>query len=234
MQYLIDPTQTEFTTVITKVAGDRVQFADSIIYPGGGGQPLDVATVTQNSHSMAVLAATADGWYQLAGMPVRGAATQHVDWPSRHRNMRYHTFLHLIASIAARSGAHVGSNQILPDHARIELQWPDADAASAFSEEALNAALHAAIAAQAAVTARVVARAAIADESQAVRTLVSLIPASVSTVRLVRIAGFDEEACAGTHVANTADLPAFSLKMRKKGACKRRLKITLAEPQAGA
>lgn len=71
-------------------------------------------------------------------------------------------------------------------------------------------------------------RNASANESEHVRTLVSLIPASVTEVRLVKIAGFDEEACAGTHVQNTGDIPeAITLEWHRKGAKKRRIKVML-------
>ncbi|WP_243682014.1 hypothetical protein [Lacticaseibacillus manihotivorans] len=55
-----------------------------------------------------------------------------------------------------------------------------------------------------------------------------MIPEAVTEVRLVKIAGFDEEACAGTHVQNTAEIPEpITFEWHRKGAKKRRIKVML-------
>lgn len=230
MQYLIDPTKTEFLANIVSLEGNQVQFADTIIYPGGGGQPQDDAWLTQGDQRFEILAVTADNTYELdhAIIDTHMPIIQHIDGHQREQNSRYHTLLHLIAAIAAKAGAKVSSNQIEADHARIELQFQTGEQADAFTEAQLASAVHDAIQAQAPVSARLVQRSALADESEHVRTLVSLIPESVTAVRLVKIAGFDEEACAGTHVANTAEIPEpVSFEWHRKGAKKRRIKVTL-------
>ncbi|WP_125711020.1 alanyl-tRNA editing protein [Lacticaseibacillus porcinae] len=230
MQYLTDPKQTEFQADVVSLEGDKVQFADTIIYPGGGGQPQDFAWLTQGKQRFEILAITADNTYELdhaiidADIPI----IQHIDARQREQNSRYHTLLHLIAAIASNAGARVSSNQIEADHARIELQFDTGEQAEAFTEAQLASAVHRAIQAQAPVSARLVQRSALDDESEHVRTLVSLIPVTVSTVRLVQIAGFDEEACAGTHVENTAEIPEpVNFEWHRKGAKKRRIKVTL-------
>lgn len=231
-QYLIDPHQTELTTTITAQDGPRVSFAATIIYPGGGGQPLDDATVTQDGTEYQVLMAKRTGatiTYTLnqtlaSNQPV----VQRISGTARARNMRYHTLLHLIAGLAANEcGCVVTSNQILPDHARIELQFPSHDAKAAFNLAAFQATVTIAITAAHPVTARIIARDAIADESSEVRTIVSLIPEDVTSIRLVKIADVDEEACAGTHVDNTAQIGKTQLTSKSKGPLKIRIKAEL-------
>lgn len=234
-QYLIDAHQTQLQTHVTSSDGAKVTFAATIIYPGGGGQPLDTAVILQDNHRYQVLAAecdttgihyTLDALLADPHLPV----TQVVDAAVRERNTRYHTLLHLIAGLAAREhGCVVTSNQILSDHARIELQFPSHEAKLAFDLPIFTAAVTKAIAEDHRVSARVVNRDAIADEKEEVRTLVSLIPAAVQEVRLVRIAGVDEEACAGTHVASTAEIGAISLQSKSKGPLKLLLQVELQD-----
>lgn len=230
MQYLVDPKQTEFQSAIKHLDGNQVQFADTIIYPGGGGQPQDHAWLTQGDHRFNIQNIDNTNTYTL-DHPITDRLTpvvQHIDGAQRQQNCQYHTLLHLIAAIASKAGAKVSSNQIAQDHARIELQFESAALAVAFTQEQLAAAVHEAIQAQAEVSARLVQRDAMADESEHVRTLVSLIPESVTAVRLVKIAGFDEEACAGTHVQNTAEIPEpITFEWHRKGAKKRRIKVML-------
>lgn len=232
MQYQIEPKLAEFTSPIVEQNGNTVRFEDTIIYPGGGGQPQDVAWLTQGDQRFEVIASTPDGTLTLDQPLVAGDAPvmQHIDRAIRQQNCEYHTLLHLIAAIASLAGAKVSSNQITADHARIELQFETAETATQFTEADLTAAIHQAIQANASVSARYVNRAALADESEHVRTLVSLIPVAVTAVRLVKIAGFDEEACAGTHVQSTGEIPEpITLEMHRKGAKKRRLKVFLPD-----
>jgi alanyl-tRNA synthetase/misacylated tRNA(Ala) deacylase len=61
-----------------------------------------------------------------------------------------------------------------------------------------------------------------------IKTIVNLLPASLSEVRIVQIHNIDEQACGGTHVNNTTEIGDFSIvKIQNKGALKRRIKIQL-------
>jgi Ser-tRNA(Ala) deacylase AlaX len=235
-QYLIDPQQTQLQTTVTHNEATNVQFAATIIYPGGGGQPLDAAVIVQGNRRYQVLAAerTATGIRYTLDQPLTDPqfpVTQIIDGTVRARNTRYHTLLHLIAGLAAREyGCVVTSNQILNDHARIELQFPTHEAKLAFPLAEFAATVSAAIAADHSVSARIVDRGALQNEQEEVRTLVSLIPVAVKQVRLVKIAGVDEEACAGTHVASTGQIGAITLKAKSKGPLKLRLQAVLTDP----
>ncbi|MCH4171554.1 MAG: alanyl-tRNA editing protein [Lactobacillus sp.] len=230
--YLTDANQKQLTTTVVQAQDNQVIFAESIIYPGGGGQPLDKAEIRQGDQTFQVLAAQQQGndiVYTLDNpLNPQEPVLQVIDWPQRYQNMRYHTLLHLIASTAAKLvPCRVASNQIMADHARIELQFPSPAAKAGFDITQLANAIQTEIAAGHAVSWRSVARDKIADETKEVRTLVSLIPATVTQVRLVAIAGIDEEACAGTHVANTAEIPqTISFSVKNKGAKKVRIKVT--------
>ncbi|WP_125572250.1 alanyl-tRNA editing protein [Lacticaseibacillus songhuajiangensis] len=234
-QYLIDPQQTQLQTTVISSTATTVQFAATIIYPGGGGQPLDSAVIVQGNHRYQVLAAerTATGIRYTLDRPLAEPSlpvTQIIAGAVRTRNTRYHTLLHLIAGLAAREyGCVVTSNQILSDHARIELQFPTHAAKLAFPLADFTATVSAAITANHSVSARIVDRDALQNEQEEVRTLVSLIPAAVNQVRLVKITGVDEEACAGTHVASTRQIGAITLKAKSKGPLKLRLQAVLTD-----
>lgn len=223
------------TTTIAEQNGNEVVFEETIIYPGGGGQPLDVAEVEQNDKTFKVLGARREGekiFYTLAGeLDKTQPVTQKLAWGQRFQNMRYHTLLHLIAGIAANENdSQVTSNEILVDHARIELQFPSPEAKQAFNLEDFSRRVSSEIEASHAIKTKNIDRSQVADENEEVRTLVSLIPAFVTNIRLVEIEGVDSEACAGTHVRNTNEIKTdFVITSKSKGPRKLRLKVELKD-----
>jgi len=64
------------------------------------------------------------------------------------------------------------------------------------------------------------------NEMDLIRTKVSLIPPSVTELRVVDIVGLDRQADGGTHVANTADIGTIRLrKTESKGKGNKRVRL---------
>ena len=63
------------------------------------------------------------------------------------------------------------------------------------------------------------------------RTLEAEPPVVDGRVRIVEIAGFDAQACGGTHVPTTAALGRFTItRTENKGRINKRLYVTLTQP----
>lgn len=233
--YLTEPYQKTMTAQIVSQTGNEVEFDRTIIYPGGGGQPMDQAKILQNGQEIAVLGATMTGAtirYQLAQpLDATQPVQQQINWTSRYANMRYHTLLHFLAGTLFREvQVKVTSNQILADHARLEVQFQTPAQKAAFDQAAFEVLFQQLLQQPHAVTTQSVSRADLAQHPDDIKTAVNLVPASVQNIRLVTIAAVDTEACAGTHVANTAEIGELAhFKCNSKGPLKLRFKLTLTD-----
>jgi Ser-tRNA(Ala) deacylase AlaX len=148
-----------------------------------------------------------------------------VDWPHRYAVMRHHTAVHVLSGVVYHLfAATVTGGQIYPDRARMDFALADLnpDRVAAIEREA-NRIIGEALP----ITVRFVSR----EEFEAhdlVRTAKNLVPAYLTTVRVVEIEGFDAQADGGTHVRNTREIGALRVtKTENKGKINRRLEIAL-------
>lgn len=183
--------------------GDRylVELAESVLFPGGGGQPADHGTIGEAR----VLDAEQGGGqvrYIVDRRVEPGPTTVAVDWDRRFDHMQQHTAQHLITCLAARGLAwrtlafHLNPERCDIVFARV----PDA-AGIARLEKLVNTVIR---------EARPVRHRMIEPEELARLGVRSrLLPAGhTGPLRVVEIEGYDLNTCAGTHVTNTAELQA--------------------------
>ena len=118
-----------FDAVVTAVEGQAVALDRTAFYPGGGGQPNDVGTLTAGSQIWAVTKvrkAGADLWHELdSAPPAVGATVQGVlDWNRRYRLMRTHTALHILCGVIFRDyGASVTGGNREPLKGRLDFEF---------------------------------------------------------------------------------------------------------------
>ncbi|MBZ5972041.1 alanyl-tRNA editing protein [Leuconostoc gasicomitatum] len=231
--YLQQSDLTELETKIKKVEGNVVEFEKTIIYPGGGGQPMDIAHIIQNSKEFTVLDAQQKDdtiIYTLDDeLNSKQPVLQLVNKTDREQKCQYHTLLHLIAAVAGSEyECRVSSSEILDDHTRIELLFPTNKKKSEFDQHTFWDAILTILSNNHPVTTKIINRKNINDESTKVRTVVSLIPKEISKIRLVTINNLDTEACAGTHVSNTNKISKnLIFTTKSKGSKKIRAKVEI-------
>src|SRR5687767_2822104 len=94
--YVTDAYLREFDAIVTVVEGNAIQLDRTAFYPGGGGQPCDLGTLSAGDHrwNVAKVRKTgADIWHEVDGEPPAAGTSVHgsVDWERRHQLMRTHT-----------------------------------------------------------------------------------------------------------------------------------------------
>jgi misacylated tRNA(Ala) deacylase len=204
-------------------------------YPGGGGQPADVGTLTWDGGSagvetlkrgpngpLHVLAPGAEG-------PPRGAVVQgEVDWERRHALMRAHTALHILCGVIWRDHqAPVTGGSMDVGQARMdfELERMSADFATEI-EQKVNEEIEAARP----VVVKVLPRDEAFQIPDLIRTKINLLPPGIEQVRVVEIVGLDLQADGGTHVANTLHVGRVAVVGHEsKGRINKRLRIAIGE-----
>jgi alanyl-tRNA synthetase len=207
--YERDPRLARLDTEVITVGeeGDRpfVVLADTVLYPGGGGQPADGGTVG----GIAVVDVhKADGVIRhvLAGPPPSGRVSVELDWARRFDHMQQHTAQHLLTAVAdQRFGWPTTAFHLGERTSDIELDTAALDAGRMTElEEAVAAEIRAA---------RPVTTRRVSPEEYANLPVRSrgLPEGHAGDIRLVEIEGIDLATCGGTHCGSTAEIEALKL-----------------------
>jgi misacylated tRNA(Ala) deacylase len=207
--YLEDPYLREFEAKVVESAGGWWALSRTAFFPGGGGQPPDRGQLVVEGDAVAVIAVRDDEagriWHQLgrdlrAGAAVRGI----LDWPYRHALMRHHGLMHVVNTVARELfGGVITGVQIGPERSRIDFRL------EAFSRERipeLEQRVNEVLDRDLPVTSSTIGEEEYRRRPELVRTLDVLPPVVDGRVRIVEIAGFDAQACGGTHVHHTGEI----------------------------
>lgn len=219
---------------IVLLNGNLVVFDRTIFYPVGGGQPCDKGFIKQGDEIYEVMnVKKGDGEiiHEL-DRPLQGtqqACMMLIDWSWRFQNMRYHTLLHVISGYMYQHyNALATSSQIEKDHARLELAFSSSEIIEDIPFERLEQSIKNILAQSHNVQTKTISRIEAEQKDGTIKTIINLLPASLSEIRIVQIHDIDEQACGGTHVNNTLEIGDFSIiKIQNKGATKKRLKVQL-------
>jgi misacylated tRNA(Ala) deacylase len=233
--YQLDSYVKEFDGVITATDGPAVALDRTAFYPGGGGQPGDVGTLTWDGGSAQVVKVKrqgADLWHTLDGEPppqgavVRGT----LDWDHRYRLMRTHTALHVLCGVVWRDyGASVTGGNMDPLKGRMDFEF-ETMRKELVAE--IEASVNAEIEKGHAVPTAILPPDEAIQIPDLIRTKINLLPPQIQEVRTVEIVDLDLQADGGTHVANTNEVGRVRVvNYKSKGAINKRIYIEL-EPDA--
>jgi misacylated tRNA(Ala) deacylase len=214
------------------VALDKTAF-----YPTGGGQPHDTGTLTvmgAGSGATAPLAVTdvrKEGelvWHTIAGeAPPEGSVVNGaIEWERRHRLMRTHTALHILCGVIWNEWhVPVTGGNMEPLSARMDFEFDPLPEGFATRVEQL---VNEAIARDHPIDVSFLPRSTAVMDADLIRTKVSLIPESVTEIRVVDIVGLDKQADGGTHVRSTREVGTFRVvKTESKGKGNKRLRVEI-------
>lgn len=205
----------------------------SPFFPGGGGQLADRGGIAWHGGKVAVTGFTADkdGLWHVIDTPEELFGPVHVaiDRGFRREMCQLHTLAHIANALvfeafdgALLTGAQLADNRTL----RVDFDLPDVENDRL---RALEGPINDAIADDLAVTAFYMPwEHAKAADGMFRSKAVAPPRLDDDTVRIVEIAGLDRQACGGTHVARTGEIPkARVLKVENKGRHNRRLRLAL-------
>ncbi|NOZ60036.1 MAG: flippase-like domain-containing protein [Euryarchaeota archaeon] len=229
--YLRDSYLRSFEATVEKVEGGKVVLSATAFYPEGGGQPSDTGALLCEGESHPVVKVKREGGEVVhhcegeleEGKTVRGE----IDWERRYTFMRYHTALHLLARVLYDElGAVVTGNQIGLEKSRLDFDTASFDRSLLPEIEAkTNEAIARGLEVRTYTLPREEAFARLDPE----KTRLDLIPRHIREIRLVEIAGFDVDACGGTHVRNTREVGGIEIAgFRSKGRRNKRLEVVLS------
>lgn len=228
--------------IVTAVDAEQREVAldRTVFYPGGGGQPCDIGSLTRVADGVSWAVAGArkgDGqiWHMLGGedpLPAVGDVIQgQLDWSRRHRLMRMHTALHVLCGVVFRDyGALVTGGNMGTDRSRMDFEM---DSAEFTPERVAEIEQRANVELQAGrdVRVQILPRELAFQIPDLIRTKINLLPEGIAEVRTVEIVGLDLQADGGTHVQNTQEVGSLRVVgTRSKGKANKRLEIELDDP----
>jgi misacylated tRNA(Ala) deacylase len=222
----------EIDAKIIKAEGKSIQLDKTIFYPTGGGQPGDTGILRRDGKDFKVINTKKAGSEIIHEVDSEGMAAGDIvrcviDWPRRHRLMRGHTACHLLCNVVNKAtGALITGNQIGEDRCRIDMDLENFDREQmAGFESGVNEIIAAAVD----VEIRFLPREE-AFRIPEVLKLKNVLPPNVDIIRIVDIKGFDEQACGGTHVKNTAEIKGITITAAEnKGKNNRRIYFSLRD-----
>ena len=207
---------------------DRTAF-----YPGGGGQPHDLGTLTVAGVEYAVTRvqkAGDDVMHTLGGeaplLEAGAAARGQIDWARRYPLMRTHTALHILCGVIFRDfGAHVTGGNMEPLQGRMDFEFETLH--KDFVQD-VEMAVNKEIEAARPIKVAILPRAEAFQIPDLIRTKINLLPEGIEFVRTVEIAGLDLQADGGTHVRNTSEVGRIRVTdYKSKGKINKRMYIQI-------
>jgi misacylated tRNA(Ala) deacylase len=228
--YWEDAYQSEFAARVLATVDGWCALSATAFYPGGGGQPGDTGVlVTETGEGAVSGVRSEDGllWHHTPLVLTTGQGViGRLDWPRRYQLMKYHTLLHIVNTIMLDThGARITGADIGVAQARIDF---DVDAPLREARATIEVAINAVIERSLALVAAFVPEEELTRNPRLVRTLEVAPPVESGRVRTLQIAGFDTQACGGTHVHSTAELGRCRItRVDNKGKRNKRLYVVL-------
>ena len=225
--YLEDCYLKESEATVESVKDDKFVVLDStIFYPNSGGQPHDTGKFVKDGEEFSVVYAgkfgdTISHEVSKPGLKPGDKIRVVIDWVRRYLFMKYHTASHILAAtIHTETGAQISGNQISEEKTRVDFSLEDFDRELIQSYETK---VNEIIDQKLPISINIMPR----DEAFQIPSVVKLknaFPPDIHEIRVISIPGVDQQACGGTHVANTGEIPHIEIfKAENKGKNNRRV-----------
>ncbi len=237
--YQTDSYLQEFdANIISVLPEERVVVLDrTAFYPGGGGQPCDLGSLTVTGTVYPVQKVKKQGedvLHFLGGnepLPSASYASHGIlDWARRYRLMRTHSALHVLCGTVFRDyGALVTGGDMEPLKGRMDFEF---ETMRGELVREIEAAVNREVVQAREIRVKILPRAEAFQIPDLIRTKINLLPEGITQVRTVEIAGLDLQADGGTHVRNTNEVGTIRVvDYKSKGVINKRIYIELESPK---
>ena len=224
-----------FEATVTDVVEGGVILDRTAFYPGGGGQPCDIGTLSAdgvtytvtkvkkvNGRPVHFIQAESPGALPTEGTTVTGQ----IDWDRRYQLMRTHTAMHILCGTVFRDyGAQVTGGNMDPLKGRMDFEF------ETMRQELvtdIEAAINVEMAKDHSVKVDVLPREEAFAIPDLIRTKINLLPEGIKEVRTIEIVGLDLQADGGTHVKSTAEVGQMRVtNYKSKGKINKRIYLEL-------
>ncbi len=211
---------------------DGVLFLDkTAFYPGGGGQPCDIGTISSGDTTWTVSKVKriqgAVGHFAEGELPDVGTVvTGVVDWERRYGLMRTHTAMHILCGVIWRDyQASVTGGDMQPLKGRMDFEF---ETMRRDLVDEIEHAVNLEVAAARDIKIQILPREEAFQIPDLIRTKINLLPKGIQEVRTVEISGLDLQADGGTHVANTKEVGRIAIPdYKSKGKINKRIYVAL-------
>jgi misacylated tRNA(Ala) deacylase len=222
-----------FDAAVTAVDGNAVALDRTAFYPGGGGQPCDLGSLTAGDQTWNVTRVRKTGsqvWHEVDGPPPPVGSPVHgvLDWDRRYRLMRTHTAMHILCGVVFRDyGASVTGGNMEPLRGRMDFEF---ETMRQELVKEIEARVNAEVDAARPTRVQILPRDQAFQIPDLIRTKINLLPEGIAEVRTFEIVGLDLQADGGTHVANTAEVGRIRVvDYKSKGKINKRIEIEIAD-----
>ena len=225
--YLEDCCIKEFDATVENVIDEKyVILSRTAFYPEAGGQPCDTGFLYCKGKEYTVISAKkVDGKVSheigITGLKEGDSVKGIINWDRRYLLMRYHTACHILSAIIHNeTGAKISGNQLSEDKTRVDFSLEEFDREQL---KAYEAKVNNIIDKNIPVSIEIMNR----EEAFQIPSVVKLkdaFPPETLQIRVITIPEIDRQACGGTHVANTGEIPHIEVfKAENKGKNNRRV-----------
>lgn len=225
--YLKDCYIKEFEATVKNVKDDNFIVLDNTaFYPDSGGQPYDTGILIRKDQEFPVVYVgkfdnVISHEVSIQGLCPGDIVNGIIYWDRRYLFTKYHTACHILSAIIHNeTGAQITGNQLGDKKTRVDFSLEDFDRELIQSYESR---VNEVIDQGRSVSINIMPR----EEAFSIPSVVKLkdaFPPDIQQIRVITISGVDQQACGGTHVANTNEIPHIEIfKAENKGKNNRRI-----------
>ena len=227
----------EYTAIVQEIDIEKhaISLDQTAFYPGGGGQPNDLGTLTFDNKTVEVIGMKKTGddvWHfidQNTTLPQPGTPiTGKLNWERRYQLMRTHSAMHVLCGVVFRDyGALVTGGNMDPLEGRMDFEF---ETMTKDLVEVIENTVNEEIEKNHPVKVQILPREVAFQIPDLIRTKINLLPPGINEIRTIEIVGLDLQADGGTHVNSTKEIgKARIVDYKSKGKINKRIYLKLEE-----
>ncbi|NHJ02481.1 MAG: alanyl-tRNA editing protein [Candidatus Heimdallarchaeota archaeon] len=215
--------KTQILSINEELSG--IELNESIIHPGGGGQPMDIAYINKTP-ILSTIESGSHLYYQippdeLESFSINQNVKIKLDWEFRYAVMKLHSVQHILAAVILKKyGFKIAGNSIHPQKSHLDFETE-----KNFNQEEIleiEREVNRIIMDDIKITSENLPLIKIKKIIAVNRVRLDFLP-DLNSYRVIKIGSFDMVPCGGTHIKSTGEIKAFFIiKYKSRGRRRKR------------